>query len=97
MARQILKRGKKSRLATIERFNVTVQKIKILKLVPEVLYSCISQNPSSQVPVLLLRKKKKRELEVQKNPILQRLKSSVWERENREGKEQDKKVYQIYT
>lgn len=92
-----MKRGKKSRLATIERFNVTVQKIKILKLVPEVLYSCISQNPSSQVPVLLLRKKKKRELEVQKNPILQRLKSSVWERENREGKEQDKKVYQIYT
>lgn len=93
-----MKRGKKSQLATIERFNVTVQKIKILKLVPEVLYSCISQNPSSQVPVLLLRKKKKKkELEVQKNPILQRLKSSVWERENREGKEQDKKVYQIYT
>lgn len=30
-----------------------------------------------------LEKKKKRELEVQKNPILQRLKSSVWERENR--------------
>lgn len=45
----------------------------------------------------LEKKKKKKELEVQKNPILQRLKSSVWERENREGKEQDKKVYQIYT
>lgn len=51
----------------------------------------------SACPALEKKKKKKRELEVQKNPILQRLKSSVWERENREGKEQDKKVYQIYT